>query len=310
MRIVIGYDGSAGADAAVEDLKRAGLPEKTHALVISVADVLLPPDPPGYHDSPLPAPIADSFKKSEQQARQLIAEAQLLAEKCGQSLRTQFPKWNVETAALADSPPWGILKKSAEWKADLIIVGALGMSSTARLILGSVSQRVVTDAPCSVRVVHHKPKTKSHLRIVIGVDGSEYSERAVDEVCRRKWPTGSEVHLVTVIDSKLITSLAQPDSGLRRWVDDTDVDEHNWVSRLLDSFAKRLRAHGLKVTQRSVEGNPKSAIWEEAEQWGADCIFVGARGLSGLKHFLIGSVSAAVAARAHCTVEVVRSAAS
>ncbi len=310
MRIVIGYDGSAGADAAVEDLKRAGLPEKTHALVISVADVLLPPDPPGYRAAPLPAPIADSFKKSEQQARQLIEDARSLSEKCGKSLRAQFPAWSVETTALGDSPPWGILRKSAEWKADLIVVGALGMSSTARLILGSVSQRIVTDATCSVRVVHHRPKTKSHLRIVIGVDGSENSDRAVDEVCRRKWPAGSQVHLVTVIDSKLITSLAQPDSGLRRWVGDADIDEHGWVSRLLESSAKRLHAHGLTVTQRRVEGNPKSAILEEAEQWGADCIFVGARGLSGLKHFLIGSVSAAVAARAHCTVEVVRDTAS
>ena len=53
------------------------------------------------------------------------------------------------------------------------------------------------------------------------------------------------------------------------------------------------------------EGDPKRVLIEEAEQWGADCIFVGARGLRRLERFLLGSVSTAVAARAHCSVEVV-----
>jgi nucleotide-binding universal stress UspA family protein len=45
---------------------------------------------------------------------------------------------------------------------------------------------------------------------------------------------------------------------------------------------------------------------EEAEGWGADCVFVGATGLRGAERLLMGSVSAAVAARAHCSVEIVR----
>ena len=53
----------------------------------------------------------------------------------------------------------------------------------------------------------------------------------------------------------------------------------------------------------------KSLLLEEAERWGADCIFVGARGLNRLERLLLGSVSTAVAARARCSVEVVRPAA-
>jgi nucleotide-binding universal stress UspA family protein len=44
----------------------------------------------------------------------------------------------------------------------------------------------------------------------------------------------------------------------------------------------------------------------EAESWGADCIFVGARGMDRIDRFLLGSVSSALAARAHCSVEIVR----
>jgi nucleotide-binding universal stress UspA family protein len=54
------------------------------------------------------------------------------------------------------------------------------------------------------------------------------------------------------------------------------------------------------------EGDPKQLLCDEAERWGADCIFVGAKNLSRIDRFLLGSVSAAVAARAHCSVEVVR----
>lgn len=43
MRILIGYDGSQCAEAALHDLKRAGLPAQADALIMSVADVFLPP---------------------------------------------------------------------------------------------------------------------------------------------------------------------------------------------------------------------------------------------------------------------------
>ena len=41
MKILIGYDGSNSADAALSDLKRAGLPHEAEALIISVADVMM-----------------------------------------------------------------------------------------------------------------------------------------------------------------------------------------------------------------------------------------------------------------------------
>jgi nucleotide-binding universal stress UspA family protein len=52
--------------------------------------------------------------------------------------------------------------------------------------------------------------------------------------------------------------------------------------------------------------HPKYILIKEAKRWGADSIFVGARGLSNFERLLLGSVSTAVATRAHCSVEVVR----
>jgi nucleotide-binding universal stress UspA family protein len=54
------------------------------------------------------------------------------------------------------------------------------------------------------------------------------------------------------------------------------------------------------------EEEPKRLLLGEAESWGADCIFVGARGMGRVERFMLGSVSSAVAARAQCSVEIVR----
>ena len=46
MKILIGYDGSGCAEAALDDLQKAGLPPAVEALVMSVTEVSLPPPPP------------------------------------------------------------------------------------------------------------------------------------------------------------------------------------------------------------------------------------------------------------------------
>ncbi len=50
MEILIGYDGSDCAEAALDDLKRAGLPPNAEACILSVAEVWLPPPPPSSYE--------------------------------------------------------------------------------------------------------------------------------------------------------------------------------------------------------------------------------------------------------------------
>ena len=54
------------------------------------------------------------------------------------------------------------------------------------------------------------------------------------------------------------------------------------------------------------DGDPRSAIVDEAEEWGADLIVVGSHGYTGLKRWLLGSVAQSVVGHAPCSVEVVR----
>jgi nucleotide-binding universal stress UspA family protein len=211
----------------------------------------------------------------------------------------------VQSEAFADSPAWGIIKKAKAWKADLILVGAHGMTSAGRMLLGSISQIVATQASCTVRVVHNRAEDlRSPPRIVIGIDGSPCANTALKEAASRAWPKGTAFHLITAIDPRVKTSVLLPPS--QKWLEGNDSVAHYWVGRLMEAAADKLRSRGFAVTCLKKEGDPKKILVEEAERWGADVIFIGARGLGGVKHALMGSVSSAVAARAHCVVEIVR----
>jgi nucleotide-binding universal stress UspA family protein len=74
----------------------------------------------------------------------------------------------------------------------------------------------------------------------------------------------------------------------------------------INSAEQVLASAGLKATAAVLSGNPKEVILEEAKKWNADLIVVGSHGRRGVKRFLLGSVSEAVAMNAHCSVVVVR----
>jgi nucleotide-binding universal stress UspA family protein len=77
--------------------------------------------------------------------------------------------------------------------------------------------------------------------------------------------------------------------------------------RVVNAAAKKLRAAGLRATADVIDGDPRRVLVKVAEEWRADCIFVGATGLTNrFERFLLGSTAGAIAARAHCSVEVVR----
>ncbi len=297
MRILIAYDGSSGAEAVLTDLQKAGLPNDVQAIVISVADVCLwPTSTPEANRLPEPA----SVKRAHRKALQAVEEARALAAKASEQLRTRFPGWNVAAEGHGESPAWAIIQRAHEWNTDLVVVGSHGRSALSKLVLGSVSQKVITETSCSVRVARAGTDPgRSEVRIVIGVDGSAGAETAVHAVAERPWPAGSEVRLVAALDPMMATAV--------EWVEGRATNERAWMSKRIENSVEKLRASGLTVTTVIKKGDPKRVLIKEAKRWGADCVFVGARGLRGIGRLLLGSVSAAVVARASCSVEVVRS---
>jgi len=302
MKILIAYDGSDCANRAIDDLGRAGLPPDAEAVVISVADVLPVPPPSSYEvvESAFSNDVSPVYKSARERALSALDEARELALAGSERLKAHFPAWRVSAEACGDSPAWAVIKKAEDSNADLVVVGSHGRSAMGRFFLGSVSHKIVTNAPCTVRIARNPvDQTNSPVRILVGIDGSPGAEAAVRAICERHWPPGSEARVVAALDPMMITAV--------EWIKEADRDERAWVERILEASAQKLRAAELVVSSEIKRGDPKRVLVAEAEHWGADSIFVGARGLRLIERFLVGSVSAAVAERAHCSVEVVRS---
>jgi len=130
---------------------------------------------------------------------------------------------------------------------------------------------------------------------------------AVDAVASRKWDDGSEVKLVAVTEPTVPRAIGRFVSPAHTRAAAVADPESLWLEQAARIAIDRLRGAGMGAELSVHSGNPKEILVEEAERWGADCIFVGATVYgSAWERVLLGSTAAAVAARAHCSVEVVR----
>jgi nucleotide-binding universal stress UspA family protein len=144
------------------------------------------------------------------------------------------------------------------------------------------------------------------MKALIGIDRSRCSQYAIENVCRRQWPTGSEIELLAVLHSG-VPFLPDPTFMLAAAYEHDKLLLENAAPYLLDDAASRIRAAcpALRVTTRVVEGSPAETIVAEARRWGADVIVVGSHRRGFLRRLLRGSVSRAVSRRATCPVQVV-----
>lgn len=320
MKLLIAYDGSDGSEAALDDLVRAGLPESCEVLVISVAEAWLPITMSGksrvISESNSPSKqfpegeVSVERNESDRSPKggEFLNEARVFAEHAKRRLEKLFPKWQVMAFATYGSPAHEILSKAAEFGAELIIVGAHGRFAGGRFLLGSISQRVITEAKCSVRVGRaEREPARRETKLVIGFDGSIGSQIVVDAVANRTLPTGSKIKLVSAIEDGAPAAIGRflPPAAYR--LRSADDQERNWVARLAAEAAKKLRQLQVETNSFVGRGSPKEIIVDQAEEWNADCVYVGAteQGRPSAR-CLLGSTSVAVATRASCSVEIIR----
>ena len=311
MKILVGYDGSKCADAALDDLNQAALPPTGEAHILSVAEVWLPPPPPSTYEiieearnASSPAELQRDFRKHCAAAREALA----LAERARARVQAKFPKWEVTVDSSCGSPAWELVAKADEWKPDLIVVGSHGRTALGRFVLGSVSQRVLTEALCSVRIARGRIEEPGlPVRVIVGTDGSPPSDEALRAVAARPWPPQTEIKVIMVDDPLAPEFLGKVIPPFGKMLAEDRQEERAWLEKISKQSLDIMRGAEMKVTWVLREGDPKQELCKAAEEWHADCIFVGSAGFSNrFERFVLGSISAAVAARAHCSVEVVR----
>src|SRR5262245_13991013 len=113
MKILIAYDGSECANEALDDLQRAGLPQRAEALIVSVAEVFLPPTAPP--EAAVSGQIPPAVRQAWAEATRAVEAAHGLALQAQSRVQALFPEWDVQAEAGADSPAWGVIKRADAW---------------------------------------------------------------------------------------------------------------------------------------------------------------------------------------------------
>ncbi|MGA7794661.1 MAG: universal stress protein [Candidatus Acidiferrales bacterium] len=138
------------------------------------------------------------------------------------------------------------------------------------------------------------------MRLLLSVDDSKFSEAAAQAVIARYQARNLEVRVFHAAEPPTLFTAPE----MAEYIPPEESAQE--TKALVVKTADALRSAGISVTTDIVQGDPKTLIIENAEEWGADLIVLGSHGRRGLKRFLLGSVSETVMRHAHCSVEIVR----
>lgn len=217
-----------------------------------------------------------------------------------QTVRRDHPELRVETRT-----PWGPPSATLVARSEdaVVVVGAPTRDRVERVLLGSTAQTVVAHARGTVLVVPGDSPPVEPRHVVVGVDGSAPSARAVDYAVDEAARVGGRVTVVTAWTVEVEDGVVVTEPGTPRW---QRVEDR--LRRDAEPCLAGARAAHPQVPVDVVVRNrpPAAALLEVADDAGADLVVVGSRGRGGFVGLMLGSVSRAVAQRSDRPVAVVR----
>ena len=187
-----------------------------------------------------------------------------------------------------------IVSTAEEQKADLIVMGARGLGPVKERLLGSVSHRILTLAPCATLIVNGP--VKAMKQILLPLQGPSDAEAAVRFLQLKPFHDAVEVTLLTVLPS---TGSPRPGDVAAAAAATEKLEEQ---AAYIDGVAERLRAIGYQAHGVAVVGTPSTMILQQATTLRSDLILMGTRGRQGLTRFVLGSVAHAVLHQMPCPV--------
>ncbi len=146
------------------------------------------------------------------------------------------------------------------------------------------------------------------MKILIAIDGSEFSDSAIDEVLRYYTDSETEVMIVAVVEP-LVNTVGAPFGVLDTYYASYLKDVRERAEKLLERAEKHFQesaGEGVKVSSKLLIGKAGQEIVEAARKWPADMIAVGSHGRGFWERAYLGSVSNSVTHHAPCNVLVVR----
>jgi nucleotide-binding universal stress UspA family protein len=289
--IVVGVDGSPVSKVAVDWASRtAALREVPLRLV----HVLNPPVVMAFPEVPMPSGY---LQWQEDQGRKLLAAAVQTAREAALLVGQGANPIEVTSEMVSGASVPAMAEESRD--AQMVVVGCRGRSALARGILGSVSTGLVHHSHCPVAVIHDEDPLIPHpskAPVVVGVDGSPASERAVEIAFQEASFRGVD----------LVAVHAWSDTGVFEF---PGVDWSVLQAGAEETLSERLAGWGERypdvlVRRVVVADRPAHQLLEQAKS--AQLLVVGSHGRGGFAGMLLGSVSTAVVNAARMPVIVAR----
>ncbi len=305
MKILLTDDDSIYSEAACDALLARIWPPKSNFKIISVLDES---EAPKSTQSGLSSEGGATLPGSLEAVQQLL-------KRISAQLQQKFPDADVTHEILYGNSKDKILDCATKWSANLIVAGSHGRTGLTRILLGSVSQTILLYGQCSTLIVR-LPKSeqevndtnKSPQRVLIPLDLSEHSQKALDWVLSLEWGDECKFKILTVLPP-----LADKFSdGLALLQDEALSAERvrfrNEAQQLVDDSKARLaQKYGTeRISADLLEGDVGETILTKANSWPASLIVMGTRGHGWLKRLWLGSTSQEVVLQAPCSVEVVK----
>jgi len=138
------------------------------------------------------------------------------------------------------------------------------------------------------------------MRILLGIDGSQASEVALQTLIAMGQAQETEVGIMYVVE------MWDVHVHVPKWLSAARREMWAKAREAIARASKTLDNAGFQVTTAIEEGDPRSELIDAASEWHADLVMVGSHGRTGLDRLLLGSVSEAVARHAPCSVQIVR----
>lgn len=272
--IVVGYDGSPDADAALAWAARTASITGDEVVALIVVDPM---------DNPRGVAWPESWwLEIEDRARRVLSD--------GPAVESRIERHVGGPVAL-------LVERSVD--ASAVVLGSQGHSAVGEIFLGSVSQGVARRAHIPVIVVR-QPANPDSRRIVVGVDGSEASTRALEYACARAARTGEKV---VAMHAWFPTRVAYDRFG---YVPPLTGETAAEAEAALDEIVGKARAEHPEVEiAGALQAAAASGALVDASS-DASLIVVGSRGRGTVAQILLGSTSHDVVHHAHCPAAVVR----
>jgi nucleotide-binding universal stress UspA family protein len=229
-----------------------------------------------------------------------------------------------EAVVAQGNPAEVLLSETDRLKADLLVVGSVGMSGARRFLLGSVPNKISHHAGTDLLIVKTDPAPETvsdYSKVLVGTDGSPTAMRAVTAASRLARSLGAHELIVCahepLSEGEREQLAADPNDPVAQWGAGGSAkgtpDEFRWrisgaaqAEDVLERASERAAKEGVEAEVRAPEGHPAEVLCSIAKDEGYDVIVVGSVGMTGARRFMLGNVPHRVSHSAPTDVLILR----